>query len=425
MRLRNLLGMSTSAVTQGVTGRSNLTSNSTLTVAILGALAALPALSIDISAPTLLLLPLHLGTSAFVASLSLSLFMVGFALGQFTGGRVSDRIGRRPILLNGLACFTIAGVACALSTSAFALATFRLIQGVGAGMCSVLSFAMVQDLYDGDTARTKRSSIIVIVGLIPLLAPALGSVLISIAGWRSVHSILAVGGSVLLLTCWLLTDETKSVSEEARKGAASEETHRSWLERGFLGIGIANALSYGCIFAYIAGSPVVIMGQMGLSSTTFAAAFASTAAALSAGAWTSGRLTRRGFSAQALLSPSLALAAAASLGLAALFATESYHSVALLPLMMTILFARGIIAPNLQHLAIERRKDKAGTASAIIGLLQLSGGALASVLVGALMPHLGPISAAAPIAVLATSALLVWCWVSAEQGRARKALRVS
>ena len=166
---------------------------------VLGVLAALPALSIDISAPTLALLPQALGTSAILASMTLTLFMVGFALGQF-GGSLSDRLGRRPVLLTGLACYTLAGIACTMSESGGSLAVFRLIQGAGAGACSVLAFTMVQDLFEGNAARSKRSYVTVIFGTVPILAPALGSALTHLAGWRSVHGVLAIAGGALLMS---------------------------------------------------------------------------------------------------------------------------------------------------------------------------------------------------------------------------------
>src|SRR5215472_18867133 len=161
---------------------------------LLGVLAALPAISIDITMPTLPLIPSALGTSSAVASLTLSLFMVGFALGQLSGGYVSDRGGRRPVLLVGLSCYTIAAFGCAFSRSGAGLVAFRFAQGLGAGACSVLSFAMVQDLFVGEAARTKRSYVTVVFGLVPMIAPALGTLLTHLGGWRAVHAVLAMAG---------------------------------------------------------------------------------------------------------------------------------------------------------------------------------------------------------------------------------------
>ena len=166
---------------------------------LLGVLAALPALSIDISAPTLVLLQKDLATSSVVAGLTLSLFMGGFALGQLAGGRLSDRGGRRPVLLAGLVCYTIASVGCALSPTGGTLVISRFVQGLGAGACSVLSFAMVQDLFEGDAARTKRSYVTVIFGVVPMqlvffvIVAAIAWFVLSMTNFG--FRVFAVGGS--------------------------------------------------------------------------------------------------------------------------------------------------------------------------------------------------------------------------------------
>jgi len=375
---------------------------------LLGMFAALPAMSIDVSAPTLALLPAALGTSRALAGLTLSLFMAGFALGQFSGGSLSDRNGRRPVLLAGLSCYTLAGIACTFSPSGGALVFSRFIQGLGAGACSVMSFAMVQDLFEGEAARAKRAYVAVVFGAVPILAPALGSVLIELAGWRAVHGVLAGAGGMLLAITWVGVAESKLTGPDVSAQISRSPTTRLRDDSGFIGIALANALSYGAIFAYIAGSPVVIIGQMGFSSAVFAGVFACTAAALTAGAWTSGRLSRRGVSATALLNPSLVVAAVVTLALAAVCLFGATSGAILVPLLVVVLFARGVIAPNLQHLAIDRQRERAGAASAAVGVSQLLSGALASAAVAFLLPALGPSAVAIPMALLAAAALVIW-----------------
>lgn len=375
---------------------------------LLGLFAALPAFSVDVSAPTLALLPVVLRTTRTVAGLTLSLFMVGFALGQLGGGSLSDSRGRRPVLLAGLACFTVAGVACALSVTGGMLALSRLIQGLGAGMCFVISFAMVQDLFEGDAARAKRSYVTVIFGAVPMVAPATGAVLIHWFGWRSVHWILALGGCLLLAITWAGVAESKLATDAIPVQTNQNSAMQLWSDSGFVRIALANALSYGAIFAYIAGSPVVIIGQMGLPSAVFAAVFASTAAALAAGAWTSGWLSRKRVSATTLLDRSLIVAAGATIALAAVTLSGIVSGAVLLPLLLITLYARGIIAPNLQHIAIERQRERAGVASATVGVSQLLSGALASAAVALLLQSFGPASLAIVMALLAAGAVVVW-----------------
>ncbi len=386
---------------------------------VLGVLAALPALSIDISAPTLVLLPEALHTSLTVAGLTLSLFMAGFALGQLGGGRLSDRHGRRPVLLTGLVCYTSAGIACALSLSGAELLAFRLVQGIGAGACSVIAFAMVQDLFKGDQARSKRSYVTVVFGVVPMFAPALGAWLAQLAGWRAVHGVLALAGALLVLVVWLGVPESKpqakskpqaTVGGPAAASPSATSPGRLRDDRQFIGLAAVNALSYGAVFAYIAGSPVVIIEQMGLPSSTYAGLFACTAAALTAGAWTSGRLSRRGFGASGLLGPSLTIAAGAALALVSVSFGAIASAGILVPFLLVVLFSRGVTAPNLQHLAIERQPAHAGAASAAIGVSQLAAGALTSAAVAVLLPNLGQLAVAVPMAALAAIAAAVWWW---------------
>jgi MFS transporter, DHA1 family, multidrug resistance protein len=375
---------------------------------LLGLIAALPALSVDVSAPTLALLPAALQTSRTLAGLTLSLFMVGFALGQFGGGGLSDARGRRPVLLGGLACFTLAGTACALSMTGSVLAVSRLIQGLGAGACSVISFAMVQDLFEGDAARAKRSYVTVIFGALPMIAPAMGSVLIHWFGWRSVHWVLALAGGLLLAVTWASVAESKSAEQAVAAQADQSGPAPLWDDSGFIRIALANALSYGAVFAYVAGSPVVIIGQMGLPSAVFAGVFACTTAAFAAGAWTSGRLSRKGISAMALLDRSLIAAAAATVMLVGFTLSGITSGAILIPLLLVLHYTRGIIAPNLQHIAINRQGERAGVASAAVSVSQLLSGAAASAAVAFLLQSFGPSALAITMALLTAGALITW-----------------
>src|SRR5262249_33877330 len=159
------------------------------------------------------------------------------------------------VLLGGLACFTLAGMACALSWSGAVLVVARLIQGFGAGACSVISFAMVQDLFEGDAARAKRSYVTVVFGAIPILAPGLGALLIEVYGWRSVHGILAVIGGFLLVITFFSIAESRLTSRDGAHLIQSPPIARLLDDARFVRVTLANALSYGCLFAYIAGSP--------------------------------------------------------------------------------------------------------------------------------------------------------------------------
>jgi len=384
--------------------------DSLLFTAMLGVFAALPALSIDLSAPTLPLLPAKLGTTETVAGLTLSLFMVGFALGQLCAGPLSDKRGRRPVLIYGLICFVSSAIACTFAPSGVILALSRLIQGCGAGACAVIAFAMVQDLFEGDIARAKRSYVATIFAATPILAPAVGSVLVSLFGWRSVHAVLAVLGLLLLMTSWLGIVESRRARCAAGR-TSSDMTGQLYQDIPFLCVAAANALSYGVIFVYIAASPLVIIGELGYSSRVFAGVFACTALALTLGAWTNGRLSRRGVAPGALINPAFIGSVIATVALALASLTQTVTAYIIVPLLMAVLFARGILAPNLQHLAIERSQERAGAASAAVGVAQLLTGAGASAIVAALLPAFGLKAVVVAMAMLAAASFAVWRWV--------------
>ncbi len=183
-----------------------------------------------------------------------------------------------------------------------------------------------------------------------------------------------------------------------------------WNDSGFVRIAIANALSYGAIFAYIAGSPVVIIAQMGLSSVVFAAVFAYRPLLPWLPApWTSGQLSRQGVSAMVLLNRSLVTATAATLVLAAVMLSGVTSGAIVIPLLLVTLFARGVSASKpAAHRNRSTAREHAGVASAAVGVSQLLAGAPASAVVAFLLQSFGPGALAATMAFLTIGALAVW-----------------
>lgn len=375
---------------------------------LLGALAALPALSIDISAPTLVLLERALGTTATIAGLTLSLFMVGFAMGQFAGGYGSDSYGRRPVLLASLAVYIIAGAGCAAATSGPMLAALRGVQGVAAGACSVLAFALVQDLFEGEVARRKRSFVTVVFGFVPILAPALGAWLSALATWRATHGVLAAAGVFLLgAVAWTAIGTAPRAPPEA--GQAQAPLPPLTKDAPFVRVAAINALSYGSIFTYIAGAPTVIMGIFGHTPAVYAAVFAGTASALTVGAFANARLVRGSAAANRAVAICLGISGGVSILLVLCWLVQPRAALLPLALIVIILFCRGFLAPNLQHIAIERRRSRAGSASAVVGVSQILCGSLTSAIVAVLLPSAGVFAVAIP--TLACTGAAGWLWM--------------
>lgn len=344
----------------------------------------------------------------FVAGLSLSLFVLGFGLGQFAGGRGSDRLGRRPVLIVALIVYALAGGCCVLATSGGQLATARFIQGLGAGACSVQAFAIVQDLFTGEAARRKQAYVSVVLTTLPMVAPAIGAGIILLLGWRSVHSALMLGGLVLTALVIVYVRESRPQRSLPYSGIGVADSLVMLRDPRFRRIALVNALSYASIFAYISGAPVVIIGQFGFGNAVYAAIFAVTAAALSGGAMTSARLSKR-LNCRRLVWPALVLQTTANVALvAAAWTRLPIGEWLLLPLLAAGCFARGIISPNLVHAAVSSHREQAGLAAAIVGLAQLVVAAATSALMARELDRFGVVAIAVAMATLSVGAAALW-----------------
>ena len=388
---------------------------------LLGALAALPPLSIDMGLPAFPALERGLGTSAAGAGLTLSAFQAGFAAAQLVFGPLADRIGRRPVLLGGLALYALAGLLCAAAPSIGALLALRLVQGACAASGPVMALAIVRDLFTGAAARTRLSYVAVVLSVAPIIAPAIGSVTLLLAGWRGSYGFLGVTGALLTLAAVLGVRETRVVRAPPRvlAGFARMLRHRS-----AIAFALTNALSFGAMFAYISGSPLVLMGAFGLSAPVFALLFALTSAGILVGAWVNGRLASRAVAPRLPLLLALLAALLWTSGLLLLFALGVRSLGAIVPLLVAFSFTRGIIAPTATHGAMEPMGEIAGLASSVVGFSQMAMAALSSGLVAVLFPLLGPVAMPLTMTGFAATALLVWRFGDLASGRGAPAAPV-
>ena len=375
---------------------------------LLGLLAALPALSIDISQPTLLAIQGELGASPRAIGLTLTLFMVGFAAGQFGTGPLSDKFGRRRPLLVCLTTYLGAGLGCTFAGTVAVLVISRLLQGVAAGGCVVLAFAIVRDLFEGEAARAKRSYVTALVSVAPMLAPSLGAVILGLWGWRAVYAVLVAGGLGMLAAVAAGLGESRAAVPGSRAPRLRDGYASVLSDRRFVAIAAVNALSYGGVFAYIAGSPEVLIGGLHLSPREYGLFFACTSAALTAGAFISGRSGRSGIGPRGLVWVGLLVGAMSAVALAGVVVADAAGVAALLALLVVTLFCRGLAVPNVQHLALEPMQAHAGTAAAALGVMQILTAAAGSAAVAFLLPVLGAGGMAYVMAAFALASLAVW-----------------
>ncbi|WP_199317138.1 multidrug effflux MFS transporter [Chroococcidiopsis sp [FACHB-1243]] len=351
---------------------------------LLGALAALPPLAIDMGLPALAAIGTSLNAPPAATGLTLSLFMAGFAIAQLIFGPVSDRYGRRPVLFIGCGVFALANVMCTIAPSIHALILWRLIAGGGAGAAAVLEMAIVRDLFEGAAARTQFSYINLVMSIAPMIAPTIGGLVLTIADWRSIYGVLAAGGLVLVGAIAIGFEE--SIARRDRSAIVPCRLIGNYLRvlsnRICVGYALVNALSFGCMFAYVAGSPLILIQVLDISTTLYGWFFAATAFAIMAGSFLNGRLSIRGVSPSRLLKVGLTLAVVSAIALVLVSISNHVRVITLLPLLVLNTFCFGLITPNTKHGALQPLPEVAGVAAAVLGFTQmLLGGTFASALV--------------------------------------------
>ena len=377
-----------------------------LFILVLGSLTAFGPLSIDMYLPGLPAMAHSLNASASEAQLTLTACLVGLALGQLLAGPLSDRLGRRRPVLVGVAAYAVASLFCALSPDVHVLTGLRLVQGLAGAAGIVISRAAVRDLYGGVEAARFFSILMLVNGLAPILAPVIGGQLLKITSWRGVFVTLAAIGVVLFAGAFGGLPET--LPPERRRGdglRATLATMRRLTGDGvFMGYAVAAGLSFAAMFAYIAGSPFVLEEIYGISPQLFSAVFAANACGIVAVSQLNHRLLAR-FTPRALLSAALLAAAAAGIALLTVVLVGGLGVWAVLVPLFVVVAAVGAVMPNSTALALTDHPDAAGSASALLGMLQFVIGAGVAPLVGVAGKHTA-VPMAALIALLAVGGLV-------------------
>ncbi|HEY0756244.1 MAG TPA: multidrug effflux MFS transporter [Ktedonobacteraceae bacterium] len=376
-------------------------------VTLLGALSAFGPLSIDMYLPSLPALSHDLSASASAAQLTLSACLLGLAFGQIVAGPLSDALGRRGPLLVGMAMYALSSFLCTIAPSVYLLVFLRLLQGIAGAAGIAIARAIVRDLYTGVAVARVFSLLVLISGIAPILAPLLGGFLLRFTSWRGVFIVLALVGAVLFLGVAFGLDETLPVSQRQRGGLRAIVTVFSALlgDRVFVGCALSLGLVGAALFAYISGSPFVVQDIYGLSPQVFSLIFGANSLGIAIASQINGRLAGR-VSARHLLCAGLAIMAPA--GLAVLLAVLTHSGLpGLLPALFVTIASLGIVFPSAITLGMNRSPSAAGSASALLGVLQFSGGVISAPLVG-----VAGTSTALPmaliIAVSAAGALLVF-----------------
>ena len=359
-------------------------------IVVLGSVNAIGPLSIDMYLPAFPEIARALDTSASAVQLTLTACVAGLALGQLLFGPLSDRLGRRLPLIVAMLTYSVASLLCASASSVGMLIGLRFVQGLAGAGGIVIARAVVRDMRSGAAASRLFSSLMLVTGLGPILAPVIGGQLLALTSWEGIFLLLTVLSGLLALLVVVALPETLPAERRSHAGLArTVQTMGELLrDRAFLGYALAGGLTFGALFAYISGSSFVLQRIYGLSPQLFSLAFAARQVAqlgLIAASQVNAHIVER-FGPKRLLRGALVCVVASSLVLLTVVLIGGLPVWALLGPMFVIVSSIPFVLPNTTALALADHAGVAGTASALLGVVQFMVGAIAAPLVGVAGP---------------------------------------
>jgi MFS transporter, DHA1 family, multidrug resistance protein len=375
--------------------------------AVLAAMTAFASISNDMYVPSLPAIGIELHASPETVQLTLSAFLVGFAIGQIFYGPLSDKFGRKPALVGGFAIFLAATAACMTAQSITVLILARALQALGASGPIILARAMVRDLHEGRRAARELSIMASIMGVSPVVAPIVGGVLQERFDWRASFVVVEFLGLTIGAVCMLCLPETLKRRElgPISLGSVARSYRIVWGRPSFRAYTAILTASYSGLFAYISASSFVLQGIYGLSAETFSFAFAACSISFVLGSMTAAHLaSRRGLDGSIGLGAlALALGGAAQL-LLCIWAPGNVFSI--LGPEMAFTAGVGVLLPHLLAAAMTPFPERAGAASSLLGVIQMSGSAIVGSVLGAFLGRSPlPFAVATAATGLATLAL--------------------
>lgn len=357
-------------------------------ICLLGALSVISPFAIDMYLPAFPQVAHDLNVSNATIALTISSYFIGLAFGQVFYGPLLDRYGRKKPLLAGLAIYIVASIACALAPDINSIIAFRFIQAIGGCAAGVASLAIVHDFFPVESAARILSRLFLFIAVSPLLAPSVGGMVALTIGWRAVFFIL--GGIVIAIFALIATQLPESHKPDAgislKPWPIIVEYFTILKHPRFATYALTGAFSFAGLFAYVAGSPIIFMDGFHLSPRMYSGMFALLSTGFIGGSQLNVSLLKHWRSEQ-IFKPCLALQMIVSV----IFAASTYLGwcdlIPTLVLFYLFLSVTGIICPNAAALAMEPFNKNAGSASALLGFLQLGIGALISTGISTFASH--------------------------------------
>jgi len=360
----------------------------------LGALSAVPPLAIDMALPSVSLVQADLHASEAAAAAAIAVFLAGFATAPVVVGPLSDRFGRKPVMLGGLALFALCAAGCALAPTIGALLVFRLFQGVGAGSVGILPRAIVRDLFEGREARLQVAAVSLVFSVAPLIGPTLGAAILGLGSWRMIYAVhAAVGGMLAGIALALFRESHPPRHRRSLMPAAIVAGYSRALTNPMcVGFALMNGLVFAGLFAYVNTSPLLFMQGYGVSKAAFAGLFAMTASGVIAGSTINNLLLRLHARPKAVLDSALVLITLAGLAVLAIGVTGVHSTFAVVAPVMIYISCFGLVFPNASHEAVHPLPEIAGVASAVLMTIQMLFGALGGMVAAAFYRDASPVS---------------------------------
>lgn len=349
------------------------------------AVAAVSPLGINLYLPSMPGMVAALGVDYAAVQFTLSIYLAAVALGQLVIGPISDRYGRRPVLLGGLVMFVLGSLVCMLAPNAGVLNLGRVIQALGGCAGITLSRAIVRDMYDRTQAASMIAYVTMGMAVAPMIAPTIGGVLEAMQGWRASFGFLALFGLLTLAAVHVLLHETNPWRDEP---GGSEQLIKGYgkLLRipAFWGFALTAGLTSASFFAFVGGAAYVVIDLMGRSPVEYGLYFGLVSVGYIAGNFCSGRFVTQ-VGPLRMIRMGLLLAIASALIMASLYALDDMQPAFLFVPTMLLGMGNGLVLPNCIAGAVSVKPEVAGSASGLAGSIQIGFGAMVAPLVGALV----------------------------------------